>query len=84
MEERETPTLVTKYQVKVTSTYFSQEIEASDVPEAVDLAINEFYDESHRAEIESSHVYDEWLDCETCGAERVEDDHGCEDEAEDE
>lgn len=84
MEERETPTLVTKYQVKVTATYFSQEIEAANEREAVDTAINEFYDESHRAEIESSHIYEEWLDCETCGAERVEDDHACEDEAEDE
>ena len=40
-----------------------------------------FYDESHRASIEDTRITDQWLVCDDCNEERVEDDHECDEES---
>lgn len=77
-----TATLKKRYQVKVIAHYYTYDLEATDAQEADVEGVNQFYDESHRAEIYSSEIYDEWLECEDCGEERVEEDHKCEEEEE--
>lgn len=71
--------LVKKYQVKVVATYYTfTDIEDVNESEAIDLGVEEFYSEAHRAEIEKTEIYDEWLYCNDCGDERVDSDHECE------
>lgn len=73
------PTLIQKYQVKVVAVYYTDnDIEDVNKEEAEEMGWQEFYDNSHRAEIESTEIYDQWQDCEDCGADHVEDDHECE------
>jgi hypothetical protein len=71
--------LIKRYQVKVSATYYTfTDIEDVNESEAIDLGVEEFYSESHRAEIDNTEIYDEWLYCTECGDEKVEDDHECE------
>lgn len=71
-----------KYQVKVVAEYYTTvDIEAENETEAVDEGTIAFYDEAHRAEIQSAEVYDEWLDCDECGDDHVESSHQCEEVA---
>jgi hypothetical protein len=69
--------LTARYEVLVIAHYTSDEIEARSMREAQEEAIKMFYDESHRASIEDTRVSDEWLVCDDCNEERVEDDHEC-------
>lgn len=75
-------TLSTRYEVKVIAHYTSDEIEARSRHEAEEEGWREFYDNAHRASIEETRIVDEWLVCDGCHEERVEDDHECEDEDE--
>ena len=77
--------LIKKWEVELDVKYYTwTDIENCDEEKAIEQAINEFYDEAHRAEI------DGWdanftLYCDECDEENVEDDHVCEvkeDEAE--
>lgn len=78
-----TATLTKRYQVKVVAEYYTTvDIEAENESQAIDEGTLAFYDEAHRAEIQSAEVYDEWLYCEDCGDEHVEADHKCEEGAE--
>ena len=75
-------TLSTRYEVKVIAHYESDEIEARSMHEAEEQGWREFYDNAHRASIEDTRITDEWLVCDDCTEERVEEDHECyEDEA---
>ena len=71
--------LTTRYEVLVIAHYTSDEIEARSMQEAQEEGWREFYDNAHRASIEDTRVTDEWLVCDDCNEERVEDDHECED-----
>jgi hypothetical protein len=71
--------LSTRYEVLVIAHYTSDEIEARSMQEAQEEGWREFYDNAHRASIEDTRVVDEWLVCDDCNEERVEDDHECED-----
>lgn len=73
-------TLSTRYQIKVIAHYITDEIDARDRSEAEELGWKEFYDNAHRASIEYTLVDDEWLVCDDCNEERVEDDHECDEE----
>ena len=72
--------LITRYEVKVIAHYFTDDLEASSRSEAEEIAIKEFYDNAHRASIEYTLVDDEWLMCDDCYEERVDDDHECDEE----
>lgn len=72
-------TLTMRYEIEVIAHYTSEEIEATRASEAREEAIKMFYDESHRASIEDTRITDQWLVCDDCNEERVEDDHECED-----
>ena len=71
--------LTARYEVLVIAHYTSDEIEARSMQEAQEEGWREFYDNAHRASIEDTRVVDEWLVCDDCNEERVEDDHECED-----
>jgi hypothetical protein len=71
--------LTARYEVLVIAHYTSDEIEARNMQEAQEEGWREFYDNAHRASIEDTRVVDEWLVCDDCNEERVEDDHECED-----
>jgi hypothetical protein len=71
--------LTARYEVLVIAHYTSDEIEARSMREAQEEGWREFYDNAHRASIEDTRVTDEWLVCDDCNEERVEDDHECED-----
>lgn len=74
-----TATLKKRYQVRVVANYYTWvDIEADNDEQAIDEGIQAFYEEAHRAEIYSADVYDEWLDCDDCGEDHVEEDHVCE------
>ena len=72
-------TLSMRYEIEVIAHYTSEDIEAKSAAEAREEATKMFYDESHRASIEDTRITDEWLVCDGCHEERVEDDHECED-----
>lgn len=75
--------LVKRYQVKVTAEYYTWgDIEDVTEAEAEHLGWEEFYSESHRAEIQKTEIYDEWLYCSDCGEDHVDSDHKCEEEEE--
>ena len=75
-------TLSKRYEVLVTAHYTSDEIEAKGRQDAEEQGWREFYDNAHRASIEDTRITDEWLVCDDCTEERVEEDHECyEDEA---
>jgi hypothetical protein len=67
-----------RYEVMVIAHYTSDDIEAQGRQDAEEKATHEFYDNSHRASIEDTRITDEWLVCDDCDEERVEDDHDCE------
>ena len=74
--------LIKKWEIKLDVEYNTwTDIECDTEEEAVDLAMEEFYSESHRASIEN------WetsftLYCDECDVEDVDDVHECEEEAE--
>ena len=72
-------TLSMRYEIEVIAHYTSEDIEAKSAAEAREEATKMFYDESHRASIEDTRITDQWLVCDDCDEERVEDDHECED-----
>ena len=75
--------LIKKYEVELDVKYYSTgDIEDVTEEQAVDMAITEFYDESHRAEIDGWEVNSS-LYCDECGDEDVEEDHVCEEDKED-
>lgn len=74
--------LVQKYEVELDLKYYTwTDIENCTEEEAIQQAIDEFYDQSHRAEIDSWEVNSS-LYCDECGDENVEQDHVCETEEE--
>jgi len=74
-------TLSTRYEVLVITHYTSEDIGASSRQDAEEQATHEFYDNAHRASIEDTRITDEWLMCDDCDEERVEDDHECDEES---
>jgi hypothetical protein len=75
--------LIMRYEIEVTAHYTTNDVDdAENREEAKEKAINEFYDNSHRASIDDTRVVDEWFECLDCGDEHIEDDHECEDEDE--
>jgi len=77
--------LVKRYEVKVIAEYHYDSTDDETVTtdeEAEDAASTAFYDEAYRAEIYSSQIVDEWLDCDECGDDHVEEDHVCKKEEE--
>lgn len=75
-------TLSMRYEIEVIAHYTSEEIEAKSAAQAREEATKMFYDESHRASIEDTRITDQWLVCDDCDEERVEDDHECDEESE--
>lgn len=77
--------LVKRYEVKVVAEYYYDSTDDDTITtdeEAEDAATVDFYDNVNRAEIYSSQIVDEWLDCDECGDDHVEEDHVCKKEEE--
>ena len=73
--------LIKKYEVKVVAEYWTTEdIIADNEDDALSQGTHMFYDDSHRAEIYSAEISDEYYDCDDCGADHCGSDHECEDD----
>jgi hypothetical protein len=74
--------LVKKWEVELDVKYFTwTDIENCDEETAIQQAIDEFYDQANRAEIENWEANSS-LYCDECGDEDVEETHICEEETE--